>query len=176
MNKGSSCIPGSSSTSKTVRIGGFFQKPGLTHLPDYQITHLPNLFNPLPPVSTQLNPRVPNPTQEPADGSQPARTICLCNAHERSRSKHIRQKVATRSPDHVRCRRSRRSRRFLRPIPIPDWRRVQQLHPRSSQFGVGFTQRVLIGVGFEWKSEPPIALVGVVFWPKAKSQKLRSDF
>src|SRR5207253_11411711 len=31
---------------------------------------------------------------------------------------------------------------------IPDWRRLQQVHPRSSQIGVGFSDQASIGVWF----------------------------
>jgi hypothetical protein len=42
--------------------------------------------------------------------------------------------------------------RTLPPGGIPDWRRLQRWHPRSSQIGVGFTHWILIGVGFSRKA------------------------
>jgi hypothetical protein len=36
----------------------------------------------------------------------------------------------------------------LPPIPIPDWRRFERVHPKSSQIGVDFSDQASIGVWF----------------------------
>jgi hypothetical protein len=50
-----------------------------------------------------------------------------------------------------------------RPSPppvIPDWRRVQRRHPRSSQIGVELTDQASIGVGLEVLDIPITCDVG----------------
>jgi len=49
----------------------------------------------------------------------------------------------------------------LRPppsTPIPDWRRVQRRHPKSSQIGVELSDEVSIGVGLEVLDLPITAI------------------